>query len=400
MLLGILPFSAFAADNDPGFAQWGEGDTIDSALSKLKVAFDDYRLEWLALPTLGVVKLRYTYFLYKNTRTGQVEEHPVYCIDPTKGGANEIVNNIGTNPDDGSNTATYIRSDKVGDTRYMAILRAGYPHQQFTSLGLESKEEGYYATKLALWMYIRGNDPDTLTINPDFGNSDPVANRVRVAAINIFNDSVTRSVPDPSLTLTGKPSSTAVLEGDYYVQGIEVHASGYIGLDPSGSGDVTLSWSSQPPAGTIVLGTDGEDITNSLSVKMSGREGQAGLFGTVTIKYPADGIDVETFVPPTITAEAILPNSEIYTAYAEAGQSTYQRYLVERDPKINLTATFGSQVEWEPGETTFDEGSMRIRKLQSGTLKPLAGAVLRYSTRKANGFFLLRLMRTERLIFR
>jgi uncharacterized surface anchored protein len=107
---------------------------------------------------------------------------------------------------------------------------------------------------------------------------------------------------------------------------------------------------------------------------MIGREGQASLFGTITIKCPADGIDVETFVPPTITAEAILPNSEIYTAYAEAGQSTYQRYLVERDPKINLTATFGSQVQWEPSEET-EEGSLRIRKLQSGTLKPLAGAV-------------------------
>jgi hypothetical protein len=78
--------------------------------------------------------------------------------------SNEIVNNIGANPDDGSNTATYIRSDKVGDTRYMAILRAGYPHQQFTSLGLESKEEGYYATKLALWMYIRGNDPEIVVV--------------------------------------------------------------------------------------------------------------------------------------------------------------------------------------------------------------------------------------------
>ena len=58
MLLGTLSSPAFAAE-------WGEGDTLDSALSQLKVGFSDTQLDWLALPTMGVVKLRYTYYLYK-----------------------------------------------------------------------------------------------------------------------------------------------------------------------------------------------------------------------------------------------------------------------------------------------------------------------------------------------
>jgi hypothetical protein len=37
------------------------------------------------------VKLRYTYFLFKNERTDTIDEHPVCCVDPTTGGAKEIV---------------------------------------------------------------------------------------------------------------------------------------------------------------------------------------------------------------------------------------------------------------------------------------------------------------------
>jgi hypothetical protein len=159
MLFGIFPLNVFAAD-------WGQGDTIDDALSELKVGFHDTRLDWLALPGLGVVNLRYTYFLYRNTRTGTVDEQPVYCIDPTKAGAYEIVRDVGPNPDDGSNTATYIRGNKVGDAKYRGILAKGYPHNRLAGLKLETIEEGYYATKLALWMYIRGNNPIAFAVFP------------------------------------------------------------------------------------------------------------------------------------------------------------------------------------------------------------------------------------------
>ncbi|MDR0862986.1 MAG: hypothetical protein LBN30_09480 [Oscillospiraceae bacterium] len=133
MVIGIMPFSAFAAD-------WGAGDTLDDALSELKVGFADTQLDWLALPSLGVIKLRYTYYMYKNERTGTIDETPVYCIDPTKAGAYEIVKLVGPN-DDGSNTATYIRGEKVGDAKYRSILASGYPRNRFTGLGLQSIEE-------------------------------------------------------------------------------------------------------------------------------------------------------------------------------------------------------------------------------------------------------------------
>ena len=369
MAFGIIPFSASAAD-------WGEGDTLESALSELKVGFHDDQLDWLALPGLGVIKQRYTYYMFKNERTGTVEEQPIYCIDPTKGGAYEIVRNVGANPDDGSSTATYIRGDKVGDAKYRNILASGYPHFRYTGLGLQSNEEAYYATKLALWMYIRGNNPSSLTINPAYGDSDPVAKRVREAAISIYNNGVNNGSPvDPKLTLTGKPNSIAKLDaaGEYYVQETEVYASSWIGTNTEVSGDVKLAWASPPPAGTIVLGTNGEDITSSLSVKMSYQSGKAGQYGTVIVKYLAAAVANDEFNAPTLKASAILANDEIYVAYAKVDKDRYQRYLVERDPKIELTADFVSQI-YTP-EFGPDPETLRIRKVQDGTNIPLEGAV-------------------------
>jgi len=115
ILLSAAPFAAAS-----GPSNWGEGNTLESALSQLRIGFHENHLDWLVLPNLGVIEHRYTYFLYRNARTGQVEEHPVYCIDPTRGGAHEIVRDVGSGSD-GNRTATYIRGERVGDFNYMSI---------------------------------------------------------------------------------------------------------------------------------------------------------------------------------------------------------------------------------------------------------------------------------------
>ena len=55
MLLSALPFTASAAN-------WGEGDTLEEALSDFKVGFADNNLDWLELPGLGVIEQRYSYY--------------------------------------------------------------------------------------------------------------------------------------------------------------------------------------------------------------------------------------------------------------------------------------------------------------------------------------------------
>jgi hypothetical protein len=72
--------------------------------------------DWLVIPSTGApYPLRYAFFWYKDSE-GNKSEHPVYCIEPEKGGAYEFLTARGPNPDDGSQTATYIRRDKVSDT--------------------------------------------------------------------------------------------------------------------------------------------------------------------------------------------------------------------------------------------------------------------------------------------
>jgi uncharacterized surface anchored protein len=225
-------------------------------------------------------------------------------------------------------------------------------------------------------MYIRGNDPSKLTINPAYGDSDPAAQRVRAAAVTIYNNGLNNGAPaEPKITLAGKPSAVAKLDGagEYYVQGVKVYASSWVGLNPDACGDVQLSWASPPPAGTVVLGSAGEDISSTLAVKMDSKSGESGWFGNVTIKYPASEIDPETFSPPTLNAAALVPNDEVYVAYAKVNKDKYQKYLVERDPKIELTTSFVSQIS---DTTVVDKpNELRIRKIQSGTNIPLEGAV-------------------------
>jgi len=372
LLISIMPFAASASE-------WGMGDTLEDALAELKVGFYPKLLDWLSIPGFGVIQQRYTYYLYRNTRTGTVDEQPVYCIDPTRGGANSIVADVGPN-DDGSNTATYIRGERVADARYKAILANGYPHMRLESLGLQTKEEGYYATKVALWMYIRGVNPAQLAINSKYGNSDPVAQRLREAAIEIFYCKQGALVT-PRLILTGIPNSLAQLDaaGEYYIQKIEVFANTWTGLNPS-VGTVNLRWSSPPPAGTVVLGSNGEDISGTMAVLLNvsgsyaGQQG-SGYYGIVTVKYPASQIDSETFAPPALTAEALMANDDIYIAYAKVNKDRYQRYLVERDPKTLMTASFVSQISAPMDVDIPYETALRIRKVQAGTDLPLAGAV-------------------------
>jgi len=70
--------------------EWGEGDTIESAESELSVFGAPNELDYLIIDEIGVIKQRYTYFLYKTVDSDghEINEvHPVYCTDPTKGGA-------------------------------------------------------------------------------------------------------------------------------------------------------------------------------------------------------------------------------------------------------------------------------------------------------------------------
>jgi uncharacterized surface anchored protein len=346
---------------------------MEDALSKLGVSFRGEPLDWLTIG--GTVKTQnYTFFPYKNDRTGTVDEHPVYCIDPARGGVKEGVQKLGLH----DNVMTYYRGERVGDPYYIAILNAGYPHNLYSDW---PKEQAYYATKMALWMYILGVSADDVGINPKYGDGDATAQKIHDTAIAIHKSGMyygSLGAEESKITITAdRPLPYLDETGQYRQQILTINASHYVGTDPNAFGYYTLSWDdpSAVPSGTRIEKEDGTDITSIMEI-------QVDVTNTAKIKvmYPVSATEFSV----KLNATTLLPGTGLYTAYytGDEGDANLQRYLVEADPKKETTASFTASLsvvdEPPPGD---DEpppevpGTLRVVKLEAGTLIPLAGAV-------------------------
>ena len=61
-----------------------------------------------------------------------------------------------------------IANEKSKDPKVMGIVANGYPTKTLAELGVNSKYEAWYATKIALWCYLLSNwDISALSVNPD-----------------------------------------------------------------------------------------------------------------------------------------------------------------------------------------------------------------------------------------
>ena len=359
---------------------FAEGYTLDDALSKLGVSFKGDPLDWLTIN--GTVRAQtYTYFPYQNTRTGNVEEHPVYCIDPTLAGVKQGVDKLGLD----GNVMTYYRGEKVGNPYYLAIMGSGFPHITLTSLELDSAEQGYYATKMALWMYILGFDETKLGINSKYGASDPAAKKVYDATIKIYKDGMyagSRGYIEPNMTITAdRQRPTPDTLGEYRQHTLTIDANRWIGDTPFVPGDFKLSWAdpSAVPAGTRVELSDGTDITSTMKVQAD-TSGNA----TIVVKYPITATEFSA----QLNVTGLLSGSNLYTAYysGDEGETSMQRYLVEGDPKTEISRSFNVSLSVHddpPGDDEPNDMGLRLRKVEAGTNKPLGGGV--YEIRDPDG---------------
>ncbi len=166
-LLTVLPITSLAAP------------TLEEAMAEVNVYGKHEPLTWLTMN--GSVKTqRYTYYKYESPVTGQVKEIPAYCVDPRLRGVPVLVQ-------DGT-PVKYNASETMADYKLVGIISNGYPHQSLGSLGLRTVEEGYYATKTALWTYLLADwSIDRLGINPALTGADrEAAERVLQAAKTIY----------------------------------------------------------------------------------------------------------------------------------------------------------------------------------------------------------------------
>lgn len=73
----------------------------------------------------------------------------------------------------------------VSDSKIMGICANGYPHIDLATLGVQSVEEAYYATKTALWCYLLSTwDISKLSVNPSADQA--AAQRVLKATQDIY----------------------------------------------------------------------------------------------------------------------------------------------------------------------------------------------------------------------
>lgn len=203
MVVGLFPAPAHAAD------------TLEEAMAEVNIYAKDQKLNWLTMNG-SVKEQEYTYYNYRSAQTGETKEIPAYCVDPRLYGVPALTSE-GT-------PIKYKAESAVNDPKVCGIIANGYPHMTLNDLGLQSKEEAYYATKTALWCYLLGNwSVSGLGINPNLAGADKeAAQRVLTATKAIYQRGMYwDELYSPKLTATADTSTaTLVTIGgkDYYQQ--------------------------------------------------------------------------------------------------------------------------------------------------------------------------------------
>ena len=201
MVMGLLPTVAFGAS------------TPEEALGEIDIYNGGTKLSYLSVNG-RVQNLNYVYYNYVNAK-GETKEIPAYCVNPTDPGVPQTVG-IGE-------SVAYIAEEKASDPKVMGIIANGYPTRGLYQLGLENKEQAYYATKIALWCYLLGSwDIGDAQVNPALtGQELARAQKILVAARDIYaRGTAWDEVLAPEITCTpDRPAAYPVtIDGKQYKQ--------------------------------------------------------------------------------------------------------------------------------------------------------------------------------------
>ena len=270
LLLGILPTSAFAADS------------VEEALGEIQIFNGGESLSCLAVNG-RVQTFNYVYYNYPSAQ-GYTREIPSYCVNPTDDGVPQKVS-VGQ-------SIAYIAAERASDPKVMGIVANGYPTKSLGELGLQSKVEGYYATKIALWCYIiPGWDISGVTVNPNLsGTARTQADRVLAAAKKIYQYGTWwTEVPTAALTTSVDRDMAypVTIDGQSYLQQIfTVHSDTFVS---NYEVQVAVADPSAVPAGTKIVDMENQEITK-ISMEGAGMD----INGQFKVLYPADAVAGQT----------------------------------------------------------------------------------------------------------
>ena len=356
-LLGILPVTSLAAP------------TLEEAMAEVNVYAKNETLNWLTMNG-SVKEQHYTYYKYKSIQTGETKEIPAYCVDPKLYGVPVKV------PE--GTPIKYSAKETMSDYKLVGIVSNGYPHQSLETLGLKTVNEGYYATKTAVWIHILGNwSIDKLGINPNLSGADrEAAERVLQATKDIYWRGVMwNKMYTPKLTATADRDKAypVTINGEaYYQQEFTVRSETWA------IESVKLSLGEGAPAGAKILDKDNKEIA-SLVLDTNSDD---GFYNTCKVVYPASSVEGQTG-SVQLNMSCVVDQYVVYYAKTleKDKYGNIQDYLLDTDPSYPIEASAISQYSADPDKPEPDPDpdpgitQLKITKLETGTETPLEGAV-------------------------
>lgn len=279
MVFSLLPTASFAASS------------VEEALGEIDIYNGGKELSYLMIN--GRVRtLIYTYYNYVNSK-GETKEIPAYCVNPNITGVPQTV--------EPGESIEYLAEEKTSDPKVLGIVANGYPTRSLAELGLENKEQGYYATKIALWCYLLSNwDINNLKVNPNLtGVELQRAQKLLAAAKDIYARGTSwTEVLSPEVTCTPDRETAyqVTIDGKQYKQQVFTFWSKTWVCDYAVG--VSFTDPGSVPEGTRIVDMNNRDIS-TITTEATG-DGYAGQF---KVLYPLESIAGKTWKCP-----AFFPN--------------------------------------------------------------------------------------------
>lgn len=348
MAFSILPTASLAASS------------VEEALGEIDIYNGGKELSYLMIN--GRVRtLIYTYYNYVNSK-GETKEIPAYCVNPNITGVPQTVAP--------GESIEYIAEEKTSDPKVLGIVANGYPTRTLAELGLENKEQGYYATKIALWCYLLSNwDINNLKVNPNLtGVELQRAQNMLAAAKDIYaRGTAWTEVLSPEVTCTPDRETAyeVTVDGKQYKQQVFTFWSKTWVCDYAV--EVSFTDPASVPAGTRIVDMNNRDIT-TITTEGTG-DGYAGQF---KVLYPMESIEGKTGSVQLSFRTNVYKYAVYYAVCAEKDQyGNLQNYVVDTDP--TTTMDLSAYSNYADGPTIEYETGLRIIKYETGTEIPISG---------------------------
>lgn len=348
MAFSILPTASLAASS------------VEEALGEIDIYNGGKELSYLMIN--GRVRtLIYTYYNYVNSK-GETKEIPAYCVNPNITGVPQTVAP--------GESIEYIAEEKTSDPKVLGIVANGYPTRTLAELGLENKEQGYYATKIALWCYLLSNwDINNLKVNPNLtGVELQRAQNMLAAAKDIYaRGTAWTEVLSPEVTCTPDRETAyeVTVDGKQYKQQVFTFWSKTWVCDYAV--EVSFTDPASVPAGTRIVDMNNRDIT-TITTEGTG-DGYAGQF---KVLYPLESIEGKTGSVQLSFRTDVYKYAVYYAVCAEKDQyGNLQNYVVDTDP--TTTMDLSAYSNYADGPTIEYETGLRIIKYETGTEIPISG---------------------------